>query len=332
MVKLSRRRRVVIAASTLVSSAVTVVVATTSHNNNIALQNNDPAAAPTLHITHSSSNNNNDGEHHHQDNNKEDAIMVPPPSSSQTLTTVFSCGTHWRSAQTCDTLCPSGRDTDCPDGQYCYGGIPSCSTNDDDDNNGGDEKSMDEMLKEQSRLEQQLLNNIQGQNDQQYTNKFVCGTSYNHASSTCNTRSSTILPSRTNNGLHPFASQAIYCSNGSSESCPSNMECYIAQCATELHSKERSGILSLVDEIGSWLVQLFDKQSLLFSTSQNDEEKEEEIDYNSTSSSRDDSVVGVEEDEDDDRVVLNEWKAYFRREGGVGTLFASSSSERYALN
>ena len=199
---------------------------------------------------------------------------------------------------------------------------------------------MDEMLKEQSRLEQQLLSNIQTHNDQEYIHKFVCGTSYEHASSTCNTRSSSILPSRTNNGLHPFASQAIYCSNGSSESCPSNMECYIAQCTTELHSKEESGsIISLVDEIGAWLVQLFDKQSLLFSTTgNNDEEKEEEIDYNSTSSSRDDSVVGVEEDEDDDRVVLNEWKAYFRRESGifsggkVGTLFASSSSERYALN
>ena len=84
------------------------------------------------------------------------------------------------------------------------------------------------------------------------------------------------------------------------------------------------------------MVQLFDKQSLLFTNYNNDEEKEE-FDYNSTSSSRDDSIVGVEDGGDDDSVVLNEWKAYFRRESGifsgkVGMLFASSSSEKYALN
>ena len=313
-----RRRRVVLGSVALVSSAVGVVVATASHHNNIAsLQNNDPAAAPTLHITHhSSTSNNNDGDgeqHCRQDYDNKDSLIVSS-SSQQSLTTVFSCGTNWRSAQTCgNTICPSGLDADCPNGQYCYGGIiPSCTTTTNDNDSG--ERKMDEMLKEQSRLEQQLLNDIQARNENENMNKFVCGTSYDHASSTCNTDSSTtLIPSSA-------TQEAIYCPYGSEEeeSCPSDMECYIVSCTNDQKEETHSSIISLIDEISSWLVQLFhDKQLLLFSTGSynNDEQKEDkEIDSNNST-----------------------FEGNFRREGGifserVGTLFTSSSSEGYVLN
>ena len=179
-------------------------------------------------------------------------IDGPVLSPAHALGAAFSCGSSWREARSCTTLCPTistrsnngeeGDSSVCPSGQKCYAGI-SCEPN----------QSMDWILDWQGRLERRDMDGRMSQTDKnrrkEVGNSFVCGTTYADAETRCTlaaagAESLSSLSSSSSsdyNGLH-------YCSTGSSSECPSTMECYASvpclpkqQQQLELHSENVQG-------------------------------------------------------------------------------------------
>lgn len=135
--------------------------------------------------------------------------------AGEELSTAFSCGARWTSAKSCSALCPSGNDSECPDGQRCYGGIP-CT--------GDDDVDMEKILEEQSRLEDLEMDRLKLLREENgYEERFVCGESHEVAEASCGGGSSLEVGNGEGLGL-----VAHYCPTGESSQCPTGMECYAA--------------------------------------------------------------------------------------------------------
>ncbi|KAL7552788.1 hypothetical protein ACHAWF_016040 [Thalassiosira exigua] len=159
------------------------------------------------------------------------------------LTTAFSCGSRWRDARTCGTLCPSGRDDACPSGQRCYGGI-ACDS------------GMGEVLERQRRLEREEEDRSRRVRDGgAFEERFVCGASYEDAEARCASPDSVDEGSAT-------AIEGAFCPTGSSEECPTGSRCYAAVSCPR-HAVEEE----LVEETGPlWNHSLVTEPMLLNST------------------------------------------------------------------
>jgi len=146
------------------------------------------------------------------DTSSSDAI----PPSAHSLSTAFSCGSHWRKAQACSTLCPTGQDSVCPDGESCYAGIPCTGESSSSESND----NMDYILKRQAQMEKRELNRLKRKSEEEHVDRFVCGESYVE-------------------GSGPSEAQVQYCPTGSSSQCPSGMQCYAAvSCSRDSHHEE----------------------------------------------------------------------------------------------
>eukprot|EP00579_Thalassiosira_antarctica_P004732 CAMPEP_0201881710 /NCGR_PEP_ID=MMETSP0902-20130614/11932_1 /ASSEMBLY_ACC=CAM_ASM_000551 /TAXON_ID=420261 /ORGANISM="Thalassiosira antarctica, Strain CCMP982" /LENGTH=249 /DNA_ID=CAMNT_0048409973 /DNA_START=290 /DNA_END=1039 /DNA_ORIENTATION=- len=234
-----------------------------------------------------------------------DTTSSPAMATGTSLSTAFSCGSHWTKAQTCSTLCPTGDDDACPPGQYCYGGTP-CE---------GGEASMEEVLERQRHLEQREMNRLARQRDEEYVNRFVCGGSYVEAEESCAVSSSLTDGATTSSILDTATAPAAthYCPTGSSSQCPTGMECYAAvPCPRSTHDEEPPLLqeVSLRLLLNSFLV----TEPILFNATTMGED-------------RNDSLV------DEEWISLSEWSSLVRESSSsiLGTVSALVSSH-YGLN
>ena len=356
MGKSSRRRRRTTCCGTATTTTTVVLsaaaaISITATMNNIQVCNSqydDPAAAPSLHHHHHQVVD-DDGVNHdnnNNDNNLSISISTIIPPSSHTLSTVFTCGqpNDWRSSQSCSTLCPSGLDSDCPDGTVCYAGIPCLLAAggygevSEDDN----EQFMNIKLEEQTALEKRQMERHQRYRQHETStsmiDKFVCGTSYEQATTSCATRNQLT----TQGTLHPFATKAIYCPSGggggssssswnsssrNNKECPHAMECYIVSCPRELDGTKSStlgqyvfdtndNIKLVVEDVTSWVIDWSQEW------------------YNTMMERWDDDDDLEEDDESGSRsrlTIWNEWKRSFR-DGNFLVFSSSSSSSTAGLN
>jgi len=164
------------------------------------------------------------------DTSSSDAI----PPSAHSLSTAFSCGSHWRKAQACSTLCPTGQDSVCPDGESCYAGIPCTGESSSSESND----NMDYILKRQAQMEKRELNRLKRKREEEHVDRFVCGESYVEAAESCGGNAAGSSSSAVE-GSGPSEAQVQYCPTGSSSQCPSGMQCYAAvSCSRDSHHEE----------------------------------------------------------------------------------------------
>jgi len=161
-------------------------------------------------------------------------VLTHDEGSSTHLSTVFSCGSRWTSAQTCGVLCPSGDSSICPNGELCYAGI-SCVMS---------QRDMEDVLEEQRHLEREEVNRLIDIRGDENVDRFVCGQSYEDAMSSCVTSAD---PPQRHPQLGWGSSAAHYCPMGSSSVCPANEQCYAAvPCPKATHEPEIS-VLDMVE-------------------------------------------------------------------------------------
>ena len=157
------------------------------------------------------------------------STVGPEMGASSHLTTAFSCGSVWTRANTCGILCPTGRDSSCPDGEVCYAGM-DC---------GHSDRDLDDVMSEQRTMEQAELNRLAEERDGDGTtvDRFVCGTSYDDAALRCAAGADPPqLGARSRLGV---PGDAHYCPSGTSGACPRGTECYAAvPCPSSTHAPE----------------------------------------------------------------------------------------------
>ncbi|KAL7521518.1 hypothetical protein ACHAWX_007423 [Stephanocyclus meneghinianus] len=170
--------------------------------------------------------------------------------------TVFACGASLSHAisqlsldpsdelQVTATLCPTGLDSECPDNEYCYAGIPSSV-----------EMKRRMLQEESSVLKKMVTDREEGfhtLDDLGVESRFVCGTSWEQAvESVCESGSSSV-------SSRDFSTGPIHCPSGLSSQCPTHMECYAsvacptngvpsAHKKTHLEGQARQGEILLSD-------------------------------------------------------------------------------------
>mmetsp|Transcript_12833 Transcript_12833/g.27268 ORF Transcript_12833/g.27268 Transcript_12833/m.27268 type:complete len:304 (-) Transcript_12833:82-993(-) len=260
------------------------------------------------------------------------AAMIGSSSSSHhALNTAFSCGTHWSTAETCSTLCPTGRDSDCPNGQQCYGGIP-CSDS---------ESSLHEILARQHHLEQQELNRLLSWRQETYVSRFVCGNSYAEAEHICARDADALTSSDSSSSSMDAAAQHLitlaashYCPSGSSSQCSNGMECYAAvPCPRSAFEEEPSVSLTHVVPSDRAVDSFLITEPILWNVGNNNESSFADNDGHregrrrrNTSSSSSASSSSSEEEF---------WNSFLRESSSssiAGMMPLSSSSSHYGLN
>lgn len=158
-------------------------------------------------------------------------LLNSQPSSSVIgeLVPTFTCGTSWRDAyaqcssfsstasstataangvvaSSIPTLCPTGDSSSCPSNQHCYAGIP-CSFS---------------LVEQRMVIEEKYVKDSIEQ-QQHVKGRFVCASSYEEAVESLSQKS------------------VQYCNSGTSDECPSSLECYASVFSSSSTSNESVG-------------------------------------------------------------------------------------------